>query len=146
MDITYLELDHVRALLEQVLEASQQSDEPYPEWSTVDQGKLASALAAPRQSFGGVEMYPSLEMKAAVLLYRLAKAHALPNANKRIALLSTLLFLACNDRWCNANWEQIRAHVVWIAASESMLRTEALDYVRPYLGMRMAAFDEAWTQ
>jgi death on curing protein len=44
-----------------------------------------SALHAPRASWGGVDFYPGFPMKAAVLLVRLAKNHALPDGNKRTA-------------------------------------------------------------
>jgi death-on-curing protein len=45
-----------------------------------------SALHAPQAGWGGVEFYPSFAMKAAVLLVRLTKNHALPDGNKRTAL------------------------------------------------------------
>ncbi len=38
-----------------------------------DEGMLDSALAAPFQSFGGTEMYPSLQQKAARLGFGLVK-------------------------------------------------------------------------
>jgi death on curing protein len=41
-------------------------------------GSLSSALMAPRQAFGGVDMYPSLTMKAAVLCSRLVRNHPCP--------------------------------------------------------------------
>jgi hypothetical protein len=40
-----------------------------------------SALHAPQAAWGGVEFYPSFPMKAAVLLGRLTKNHALPDGN-----------------------------------------------------------------
>lgn len=60
--------------------------------------KLNGALGAPWAVFGH-EAYPTLEEKAAVLLYHVARAHAWWNGNKRMALVITLLFLAINDRW-----------------------------------------------
>jgi death on curing protein len=44
-----------------------------------------SALHAPQAGWGDVEFYPHFAMKAAVLLVRLAKNHALPDGNKRTA-------------------------------------------------------------
>jgi death on curing protein len=55
-----------------------------------------SALHAPQASWGGVEFYPSFAMKAAVLLLRLAKNHALPDGNKRTALAVTIAFCDVN--------------------------------------------------
>lgn len=42
-----------------------------------DEGLLDSALSAPFQSFGGMELYPSMIGKAARLCYGLIKNHAL---------------------------------------------------------------------
>ena len=38
-----------------------------------DEGLLESALAAPFQSFGGIDAYPSLQQRAARLAYGLVK-------------------------------------------------------------------------
>jgi death on curing protein len=55
-----------------------------------------SALHAPRASWVEVDFYPEFPMKAAVLLVRLAKNHALPDGNKRTAL-------TCMVRFCLRN-------------------------------------------
>jgi prophage maintenance system killer protein len=60
-----------------------------------DQG-LASALGAVAQTFGGEDLYPSLEEKAAQLLYLLVKNHAFVDGNKRIAAALFLWFLERN--------------------------------------------------
>jgi len=60
-----------------------------------DQG-LASALGAVVQTFGGKDLYPSLEEKAAQLLYLLVKNHAFVDGNKRIAAALFLWFLERN--------------------------------------------------
>lgn len=113
-----------------------------PEWASVDEGKLSSALATPRPVFGHEE-YPGLADKAAVLLYSIAKAHSLPNGNKRLALTSTFLFLAMNEMWWGAEGEEVRAHVTWLAASESRLRKLALAYMAEYFRLRLISVEEA---
>jgi death on curing protein len=113
-----------------------------PTWDTIDEGKLLSALATPRPVFGH-DKYPTLAEKAAVLLYSIAKAHALPNGNKRLAMTTTFLFLARNGHWWEAADEEIRAHVTWLAASEPRLRDEALAYMSRYFEMRLALLNEA---
>jgi death-on-curing family protein len=67
-----------------------------------DQG-LASALGAIRQTFGGEELYPGLEEKAAHLLYFLVKNHAFVDGNKRIAAALFLWFLERNDALLKAD-------------------------------------------
>lgn len=61
-----------------------------------DQG-LASALGAVMQTFGGEDLYPGLEEKAAQLLYLLVKNHAFVDGNKRIAAALFLWFLQKNE-------------------------------------------------
>ncbi len=64
---------------------------------------LDSALHAPQAGFGNEDFYPSLPQKAAVLVVRIARNHALPDGNKRLAWQSLTLFLALNGyearRW-----------------------------------------------
>lgn len=57
-----------------------------------------SALNAPAAAFGGVEFYPEFEVKVAVLGYRLARNHPLPDGNKRTALLAMIEFAERNGR------------------------------------------------
>ncbi|HEY9098701.1 MAG TPA: RhuM family protein [Thiobacillus sp.] len=57
---------------------------------------LEGSLSAVVQSFGGQEMYPSLEEKAAHLLYFLVKNHHFVDGNKRIAAALFLWFLQKN--------------------------------------------------
>ena len=56
-----------------------------------------SALHAPAAEFGGVEFYPDIIDKAAVLTCRIAWNHPLPDGNKRAAWASLVLFLDLND-------------------------------------------------
>ena len=54
------------------------------------------SIGAIYQSFGGVEIYPTLEEKAANLLYFLTKNHSFSDGNKRIAATLFLYFLDRN--------------------------------------------------
>ena len=56
-----------------------------------------SSIAAIYQSFDGQELYPSLEEKAANLLYFVVKNHSFHDGNKRIAATLFLYFLNMND-------------------------------------------------
>lgn len=60
-----------------------------------DQG-FKSALATIHQTFDGKELYPSIEEKAAHLLYFIVKNHAFSDGNKRIAAALFIAFLARN--------------------------------------------------
>ena len=50
------------------------------------------------QTFGGEELYPSFEEKAATLLYLVTKNHSFLDGNKRIAATVFLYFLHKNNR------------------------------------------------
>ncbi len=71
-----------------------------------DQG-FESAIAQIAQGFGGQDLYPTLEEKAAMLLYLVTKNHAFADGNKRIAAACFLLFLEQNDMLTNAKGEPI---------------------------------------
>lgn len=55
-----------------------------------------SSIGQIYQTFGGVELYPSVEEKAAMLLYLVVKNHSFSDGNKRIAAMLFLWFLSKN--------------------------------------------------
>ena len=55
-----------------------------------------SSIGQIYQTFGGVELYPSVEEKAAMLLYLVVKNHSFSDGNKRIAAMLFLWFLDNN--------------------------------------------------
>ncbi len=57
-----------------------------------DAALLDSALAAAYQTFGGVELYPTPEEKCARTAHSLIANHAFADGNKRIGMLSLLVF------------------------------------------------------
>lgn len=59
-------------------------------------GSFKSALGAVYQSFGGRDLYPSAQEKAANLLYLVTKNHGFSDGNKRIAAGLFLYFLKRN--------------------------------------------------
>ncbi|MBD5479099.1 MAG: type II toxin-antitoxin system death-on-curing family toxin [Lachnospiraceae bacterium] len=61
-----------------------------------DEGMLDLALNNPFQSFGGKELYPSVQAKAARLCFGLVKNHAMLDGNKRLGTHVMLVFLALN--------------------------------------------------
>jgi prophage maintenance system killer protein len=60
-----------------------------------DQG-FKSALGTIYQTFGGEELYPSIEEKGTNLLYFIVKNHAFSDGNKRIAAALFIYFLGTN--------------------------------------------------
>lgn len=62
-----------------------------------DRSGLEAAIAAPLQSFGGADFYPTTIEKIARLGYGLAANHAFIDGNKRIGALMTQLLLQWNE-------------------------------------------------
>jgi len=58
---------------------------------------LSGIVGAVQQTFGGKDLYPSVEEKAAHLLYFVIKDHPFTDGNKRIGSFLFLLFLKIND-------------------------------------------------
>jgi death-on-curing family protein len=78
-----------------------------------------------RQGFGEQDVYPSIEEKAAMLLYLIVKNHAFVDGNKRIAAACFLLFLERNGLLYNNNGQTIISNealaslTLFVAASKS---------------------------
>lgn len=89
-----------------------------------DENLLMSALEAPKASFAGCELYPSILEKAAVYLYHLVKNHPFTDGNKRTAYFVTLLFLEANGIDCRFEKTDLEDVVVRTAAG--MLSKEQL--------------------
>jgi death-on-curing protein len=80
-------------------------------------GLAESALHAPAAAFEGVEFYPDVIEKAAVLCARLARNHPLPDGNKRVAYLALLELLARNGvEWKPPSVEETVATIEGVAA------------------------------
>jgi prophage maintenance system killer protein len=70
-------------------------------------GGFISAVQQIKQGFGDSDIYPSLEEKAAMLLYLIIKNHAFIDGNKRIAAACFLLFLERNRLLFSENGKPI---------------------------------------
>jgi len=61
-----------------------------------DLGALESAVAQPRASFAGEDLYPDLASKATALAFSLINNHPFVDGNKRVAYACLELFLQLN--------------------------------------------------
>ena len=84
------------------------------------------------QSFGGVELYPTMEEKGANLLYFITKNHSFVDGNKRIGAACFLFFMEKNNALFTDNGtpiisnEALAALTLFIATS----KTEEVDTVK----------------
>mgnify|MGYP003306391096 CR=1 FL=1 len=72
-----------------------------------DEGLLESAMEAAFSTFGGVELYPTKEEKAARLGFSLISNHAFVDGNKRIGMHVMLTFLLVNGIRLNCTNEDV---------------------------------------
>ncbi|MFH0411347.1 type II toxin-antitoxin system death-on-curing family toxin [Corynebacterium sp. L4756] len=63
------------------------------EFNVLDRGKLEGALGVPLRIFGGELLVPSTLGQAAMLIERVANAHAFVDANKRTAWVCGVAYL-----------------------------------------------------
>lgn len=91
-----------------------------------DEGMLDSALNAPFQTFGGEDVYPSLEQKATRLCFGLVKNHPFIDGNKRIGAHAMLVFLALNGIELQYSQTELSDIILQLAAGE--IDTEDLLY------------------
>ncbi|MCR3955168.1 MAG: type II toxin-antitoxin system death-on-curing family toxin [Gudongella sp.] len=61
-----------------------------------DEGLLTSAVNAPYQTFDGIDLYETIQEKASKLCYFIISNHPFTDGNKRIGVLSMLVFLEIN--------------------------------------------------
>ena len=83
-----------------------------------DEDMLESALSAPFQVFDDMEVYPSVQQKAARLCYGLVKNHAFVDGNKRIGAHVMLVFLSLNKIELEYTQKELSDVILKVATSE----------------------------
>ena len=83
-----------------------------------DYNLLDSALENPFQSFGGEELYPTIQAKAARLGYGLIKNHCMIDGNKRFGTHAMLVFLALNGIELKYTQKELYEAILDIAAGK----------------------------
>jgi len=82
--------------------------------------RVESALMAPFAEFGGVEAYPGLARKAAVLCSRLLRNHPLPDGNKHVAYVCMIELIRRNGR----EWAPVASDAERVAMVERLAACE----------------------
>ena len=93
------EQERFHATYDNAMEAIQGLKEKFgaSQWFANDKDdSFKSSIGQIYQTFGGVELYPSVEEKAAMLLYLVTKNHSFSDGNKRIAATLFLWFMNNN--------------------------------------------------
>jgi death-on-curing protein len=109
----YLTLHEVLEAHEHILRQS--GGEP----GLLNLGALESALAQPRMTFGGQDLYPTIVEKAAALGFSLIQNHPFVDGNKRTAHAAMETFLVLNGYQLNATVEEQEDTILKVAAGQS---------------------------
>ncbi len=90
-----------------------------------------SSISTIYQTFGGNELYPSIEEKAAMLLYLVTKNHSFSDGNKRIAAFLFLWFLEKNRILYKSNGSRLIENNTLVALTLMIAesRTEEKDVI-----------------
>jgi len=83
-----------------------------------DLGRLESAIAQPRMTFDGEDLYPNLLEKAAALGFSIIMNHPFLDGNKRTGHAATETFLVLNGLEINASVDEQERVVLAIASGE----------------------------
>lgn len=96
-----------------------------------DLGGLGSALAQPRASFGGDDLYSGVVEKAVALGFALVMGHPFVDGNKRTGHAAMETFLVLNGYELNAPVDEQERVMLELAAGE-LAREGFLDWVRTH--------------
>lgn len=95
-------------------------------------GALESAVAQPRMSFDGEELYPTLIEKASALGFTLIMNHPFLDGNKRVGHAAKETFLLLNGHEIDATMED-QEQVILQVASGALGRKEFTDWLGRYV-------------
>lgn len=87
-----------------------------------DEGLLDSAVNVPFQRFESVELFPTIQQKAARLGYGLIKNHPFIDGNKRIGAHVMLIFLELNGIEISYTQKELYSIILEIADGKSELK------------------------
>jgi death-on-curing protein len=124
--VRYLTFAEVLALHRLVVDETGGSEE------VRDLGALQSAIAQPRASFEGRELYPSLESKATALCFSLVMNHPFVDGNKRIGHAAMETFLVLNGSELDASVDEAERVMLGLAAG-SLTREQLMQWIRDHV-------------
>lgn len=97
-----------------------------------DAGALESALAQPRVTFAGQDLYPGTIEKAAALAFSIIMNHPFVDGNKRTGHAAMETFLVLNGYEIDASVDE-QERVILQAASGKLTRDALTDWLRNHI-------------
>lgn len=108
----YLSQDAVLTLHMRIIETSGGSA------GVRDYNGLESAIAQPRMTFGGQDLYPTVVEKAATLCFSLIQNHPFVDGNKRVGHAAMEVFAILNGYTIDASVDTQEQLILGIASSD----------------------------
>jgi death on curing protein len=127
--IRYLTLAEIIKLHSQILEQSAGSS------GIRDVGALESAIAQPRMTFGGEELYPTIIEKASALGFSIVMNHPFVDGNKRAGHAAMETFLVLNRLEIKAMVDEQELTILALATGE-LDRDAFTDWLRKSVASR----------
>jgi death-on-curing protein len=103
-----------------------------------DLGALESALAQPKATFGGTDLYPSIVDKASALAFGLAMNHPFVDGNKRIAHAAMAVFLDLNGFEIEATVDEQEQLMLGLAAGQ-LSRADLTTWLESHVSTRKSS-------
>ena len=97
-----------------------------------DLGLLESALVRPQTSLFGEDAYPTLELKAAVMVESIILNHPMVDGNKRSSWLALNLFVEMNDFEIIATQDEVFDYVLDVA-NKRIDSEQSAEWIRNHL-------------
>lgn len=97
-----------------------------------DLGMLESAIAQPRMTFGGEELYPNSIDKAAALGFSLVMNHPFVDGNKRIGHAAMEVLLVLNGLEISASVDE-QEQIVSALASGDVEREQLVEWLKQHI-------------
>jgi len=117
-------------------------DESIPDFGTRFPDKLESCLGMPFVRFSRKDLYRGLIGKASILFYLMIKNHPFQNGNKRVAVMTLLVFLSNNGKWLKMGVDEMYKFAVDVAKSKPASFEKILIHVRETIQNHLT--DSAW--
>jgi death-on-curing protein len=124
--IRYLSLAEVTELHRRLLEATGGAA------GIRDLASLEAAIAQPRMTFAGTDLYPTLAEKAAALCFALVRHHPFVDGNKRLGHAAMETFLVLNGAEVDAGLDDQERMMLDLAAGR-VDRGQLVEWLRQHL-------------
>ncbi len=105
-----------------------------------DLGAVESAVFQPQMAFGGKELYPTIETKAAALCFSLVKNHPFIDGNKRVGHAAMETFLVLNGWELDAVVDEAEQTLLSLAAG-NLQREELVAWLASHIRRLLAGSD-----